>query len=245
MLDATTHLCLDIGNTWVKIAVYSNDGHLLYYDQQPDLLVSDITALRKRYATQRVLLSSTRRLRKSLLVHLQKHYDYMELSHHTPIPIHNGYETPATLGRDRLAASIGAWARAPHNDHLIIDAGTCITYDVVHNGTYIGGNIAPGIHMRLRAMHDYTDKLPLVTLTDTGRHLGTSTTEALQNGALIGTICEVESFIQRTEGLYPGIKVSITGGDGKYLADRIESDIFVAPKLVLEGLYTISNYNAD
>lgn len=240
-----TYCCIDSGNTLVKVVVYDSDQQELATCKQPDIWVRDITALRKQYDFDHVIMSSTRHVRKPLLEHLTKHYQFILLTHETAIPITNTYDTPETLGRDRLAASVGAWSRQPKATHLIIDAGTCITYDVVHAGKYLGGNISPGIHMRLQAMHHFTDKLPEPSMQDTGRHLGSSTEEALQNGALLGTICEIESFIQRTQAIYRELQVSFTGGDATYLADRIECDIFVAPNLVLEGLYTILRYNAD
>lgn len=239
-----TYCCIDLGNSRSKVAIYDEAAQLLHYDVRERLLVRDLRRWRKDYGFDHVILSSTRIVRPALRRYLADNHQYIELDHQTPIPIVNGYETPATLGRDRLAGAIGAWSRDQNASHLIIDAGTCITYDVVHNSTYIGGNIAPGIHMRLHAMHEQTDKLPLVDMEDTGRHLGNSTTAALQNGALLGTICEIESFIRRTSLIYGQLNIIFTGGDGAYLAGRLDSVIFVAPNLVLEGLFTILRYNA-
>lgn len=238
------YCCIDLGNSRSKVAIYDHDGQLLHYDVRDRLLIRDLRKWKEQLLFNHVILSSTRIVRPALRRYLLDNYQYIELDHHTPIPIVNAYETPATLGRDRLAGAIGAWSRDTSATHLIIDAGTCITYDVVYEGRYIGGNIAPGIHMRLHAMHRQTDRLPLVAMEDTGRHLGSSTTTALQNGALLGAICEVESFIRRTSLIYGQLNVTFTGGDGAYLADRLDSVIFVAPNLVLEGLFTILRYNA-
>lgn len=236
-------LCLDFGNTNVKYAVY-DERQLVAEGRQSDCLVRDIRAWRRQYAFDKVILSSTRNLRASLLRHLDREYQFVHLSHRTPLPIANAYHTPETLGRDRLAAAIGAWVDLPTAAHLVIDIGTCITYDIVAESTFMGGNIAPGVHLRIKAMNDYTDKLPLVEKHNTGHLLGRSTTEALQNGAVLGTLCEIEAFIARSKARFPSINVTLTGGDAEYFAQLLDSKIFVAPLLVLKGLNEILLYNA-
>ena len=236
-------LSIDIGNTHAKLGVF-NGKELVYTRKQGNLLVRDLKKLASSHPFTHVILSSTRNLRKSLLDFLDRTYTFIHLDHNTPLPIRNAYASPATLGRDRIAAAIGAWSLNKEASHLVIDIGTCITYDVVSQSTFEGGNIAPGVHLRIKSMNDYTDKLPLVEFKYQGHLLGKSTEEALQNGAVLGTICEIEAFINRTHRKYGRINVTLTGGDGEFFAKQLDSEIFVDPFLVLKGLNEILHYNA-
>lgn len=237
-------LCLDIGNTHAKFAIFNEQKEIVFSGKKEGLLVGDLNALKKQYSFKDVILSTTRNLRASFLKHLHTNYNFIHLDHTTPLPIGNLYSTPETLGRDRLAAGVGAWVEKSEDTHLVIDIGTCITYDLVYQSNFVGGNIAPGVYLRIKSMNDYTDKLPLVENTFQGNLLGRSTIEALQNGAVLGTICEIEAFIHRTKLEYGQINVTLTGGDGQFFAKQIDSEIFVDPYLVLKGLNEILQYNA-
>ncbi len=168
------------------------------------------------------------------------------LDHHTLIPIENLYETPETLGRDRLAAVIGANALYPKALSIVIDAGTCITFDIINNAQYLGGNISPGIRMRAQAMHDYTGLLPNVDIAYHADFIGKNTEQALQNGAVLGTIFEIDSFIASIIDKYKveDINVILTGGDADFLAKHVKSKIFVEENIVLMGLHEILKHNA-
>lgn len=199
-----------------------------------------IKSLCNTYQITDALLSSTRNIDWAVIEKAKEFISIEALDHNTFIPINNKYETPETLGKDRLAGVIGAHAKFRHDAVLVIDLGTCMTMDVIDSeGNYHGGNISPGIHLRLMAMHRYTDKLPLVDMVVNEDIFGKTTVKALQNGALYGTIGEIESFIRRTEQKFGNLKVVLTGGDADKFANMLETKIFVLPYLILEGLNEI------
>ena len=168
----------------------------------------------------------------------------IELGHDTRLPIQIVYATPGTLGMDRIAAACGAASLFPGKNCLVIDAGTCVTMDVLlKTGVYVGGNIAPGLRMRLSAMHEYTAKLPLVEPGWPELPFGDSTLHALQNGASLGIIMEIEGLLHRTKGAFGEVSIVMTGGDAVFLAERLESQIFVTPELVAQGLFQILAFN--
>ncbi len=165
----------------------------------------------------------------------------------TPIPLKNLYQSTSTLGSDRIAASVGAFSLYPSQNVLTIDAGTCIKYNFVNtNNEYIGGAISPGINMRLRSMNHFTSRLPLVQFDFNYEKLtGTSTEESLLSGALIGSVTEIESMIERYSDKYENLITVITGGDADYLCKQVKSRFFAHPDIVLNGLNTILNLNIE
>jgi type III pantothenate kinase len=170
----------------------------------------------------------------------------VELTADTPLPFHNRYATPATLGKDRLAGIAGAYARFPAQNCLVIDAGTCITYDVLTAaGDFIGGNISPGIGLRFRALPVFTAGLPLVQPGEMSGTLGNSTESAIRNGVQLGALLEVEGVIARMRGEWDKLNVLLTGGDADFFAKNLKTLIFANPDLVLEGLNKILNYNVQ
>ena len=177
---------------------------------------------------------------------MNRSFHYRQLDTRTPLPVENRYATPETLGKDRLAAAIGAWAQYPGQHCLVVDAGTCLTLDLVTaEGSYLGGNISPGVRMRLRAMHAFTARLPQVDVGAYKALLGQSTESALQNGGLLGAVLEIEGLASRLSDSYPGLITVLTGGDAAILAERLKSKIFVHLNLVLEGLNKILEYNVE
>lgn len=238
------NLCIDIGNSFIKLAVIENN-QVLHKDVVKKVYVSVIKQLRKKFGFKRVIIGASGRIPKGLVRHLSANYHLMILDAMTKLPITIGYHTPETLGRDRVAAVIGANVLFPEHDNAVIDIGTCITYDVITmEKHYIGGNIAPGVELRLKSMNDYTARLPLVKRGSLESLLGLSTEEALQNGATLGTLLEIESFIERIRREFEGININLTGGDADFFGDKINSQIFVNPNLVLIGLNEIMNFNA-
>jgi type III pantothenate kinase len=164
----------------------------------------------------------------------------------TPTPLTNRYRTPATLGTDRLAAAVGAWAQQPHRPLLVIDAGSCITFDfVTAEGEYVGGNIAPGMHARLRAIDDYFPRLPLVEPEGPTPELGYDTQTAIRAGVIKGMRHEIEGYIHHFKAKYPQLLVFLTGGDAKRLAITQTSRTFADDFLVPKGLNATLNAALD
>lgn len=235
-------LCLDIGNTFVKWAVFNTKGEVLATHRQKQLSINGLSRLVRRHNISGSMLSTTRDLSTSWLQSYSAKTDFLILDTSTPIPIANQYKTPKTLGKDRVAAAVAAHDLSRAETIIVIDAGTCITLDIVSQDCFIGGNISPGIYMRSMAMHKYTDKLPLVPVSLPAELYGVDTYTALQNGAVRGTILEVHAFIERVKAKYRRVDIFITGGDGTFLSENLNYQIFADPLLVLKGLFTIYKY---
>ena len=168
----------------------------------------------------------------------------ISLSHLTPLPIRSSYQTPETLGKDRLAAVVGAASLQPETDLLVIDAGTAVTYDFIDaSGVYHGGNIAPGVEMRLKALHTFTQKLPLVKIDTNVDFLGKDTQSAIQAGVLYGIVLEIDGYIERLMLKYPKLSVFLTGGSAVLFDNKLKSRIFADKNLVLTGLNRILQHN--
>lgn len=220
-------------------------GEVTYLKRLKKVLVKDIKSLRKKYPFERCIVSSVRKTKPYFLDYLTKHHGLITLSHKTKVPVTNNYGTPKTLGLDRLAAVVGAASEYPGERALVIDIGTCMTYDFIdEKKRYWGGNIAPGVELRLQAMHHFTSALPLVKRKWNPEILGSSTKTAIQNGAVWGIKLEIESFIKTLTSKKGHLHVILTGGDATYFGELIESEIFVAPNLLLKGLNEILKYNS-
>jgi type III pantothenate kinase len=160
------------------------------------------------------------------------------------LPIQVAYQTPQTLGKDRIAAVVGALALFPAENCLVIDAGSCITYEFLQaTGVYLGGNIAPGVNMRLRAMHEFTARLPQVDLQAVEQWIGSSTAKAMNNGALLGVVLEIVGYAQKWAAERGNIRSILTGGDAPRLLEALPIKVEHEPDLVLIGLNKILKHN--
>lgn len=237
------NLCIDFGNTNVKLSVYNGDLERYYYKNK-ELTTEKVDEIFSEYAIEKTIVSSTRNLEDAFLHHLGLKTNLYILDHTTKIPIKNLYRTPETLGKDRLAAVVGATSIFPNTNCIVIDAGTCLTMDFIDDQKqYHGGNISPGIYMRRQAMHDYTDKLPLVDLEYPESFIGNDTGSALKNGILRGTIYEIESFIGLVNEKFGSSNILFTGGDVKFFEEHLKFTIFASSNLVLVGLNEILKIN--
>lgn len=238
------NLVIDIGNTRAKAGVFRN-GELQYREAREKWEIDDFMALATNHNVQNVILSTVAGAVSGLLQEtLSSRFFFLELNAATPLPIANHYRTPETLGKDRLAAVAGAYALFPGQPCLVVDAGTCITYDLLSSeGVYLGGNIAPGIAMRLKAMHTFTARLPLVETGPLDNWVGDSTETALRNGAQLGVLLEAEGYIRYGHSRFGALRAIFTGGDADFFAKSLKSEIFVNHNLVLIGLDQILNYN--
>ena len=177
----------------------------------------------------------------------------------TPVPIINLYKTPLTLGADRLAASVAVSTCNIGRNILVIDIGTCITYDFVNSkGEYEGGNISPGIEMRLRSLHAFTSKLPYVDFVGYTPEMGDTTETAIRSGVINGVKCEIEGYINTFSSKYPQLYVYLTGGSYVNLHFSEKNHTFAPANpngatikiienglLVPEGLNAILEYNKN
>ena len=227
----------DFGNTAVKYARY-HDRHRVHTERIDDFTVDFFRTFRFDAAHDHLVFCTTRQLAPAVRSCLRR-YHAREISP-ADVPLQIAYATPQTLGRDRLAAVAGARAEFPHRNVLVVDAGTCLTYEwITAAGVYLGGNISPGLHMRLDAMHHFTAKLPRATATLPDFPIGTSTQTALQNGALRGLLYEVHGAIAWTHTHHTDPVVLSTGGGGAFLAQHLP-DTHHRAHLVLDGLATLA-----
>jgi len=192
------------------------------------------------------ILSSVKPVDDEILRFLSGNFDlFIELDHQTELPIKNLYETPETLGKDRLAAAVGANELFPNQNLLIIDAGTAITYDLVsEKNEFIGGNISPGLQMRFKALNHFTGKLPLVSYSDEFKDIGRNTTDAIRAGVQNGILYEIAQTIELFNKNYQNLQIVMTGGDSIFFDKKLNYTIFVHFNITLIGLNRILEHNA-
>ncbi len=211
------------------------------------LTVSHLKMLKDEHPQlNRAILSSVKPVDEEILQFLSGNFDlFIELDHQTEIPIKNLYESPETLGKDRLAAAVGANELFPNQNILIIDAGTAITYDLVsEKNEFIGGNISPGLQMRFKALNHFTGKLPLVSHSDEFQDIGRNTTEAIRAGVQNGILYEIAQTIELFDKNYRDLQIVMTGGDSAFFDKKLNYNLFVHFNITLIGLNTILEYNA-
>lgn len=241
------NLIIDIGNTRTKVALIEDDKIIekrVYDELNIDVLLD----LKSNYNIKAMIISTVRQIIATSILNKIEEWNifFIQLSHHTPLPIKNNYQTPETLGKDRLAAVVAASQIYTNENCLVIDAGTCITYDfITAKNDYLGGSISPGLTMRYRAMHEFTAALPLLNKQRLNTFVGYNTVTAMQTGVNFGLSFEIQGFINKYIHKFGQIKVIMTGGDAAYLASQMKNKIFVNPDLVLIGLYKILTYNAN
>ena len=236
------NICIDFGNTTVKAAVFEGKTLLEHY---PKLTQVELLSFVNTHTDHKLAIASVSN-EVTHIVNLIEHKERLTiLNHLTPVPVKNLYQTPKTLGMDRLAAVVGANFLYPNTDCLVIDAGTCITYDLVDRlGQYHGGSISLGIAMRYKAIHHYTAKLPLLEMGDFEGLIGTNTEDAIVSGINQGVVGEMTWIINQYKAQYPQIRTVMCGGSTAFFETKIKEHIFAVPELVLIGLNTILNYNA-
>ena len=230
---------IDVGNSQVKIGLFQEDK--LYKVEKVES--SAILSFLQKNNVSNLIISAVND-DYSLISLLGNEYPkIIELKPGTAVPLKIDYETPNTLGIDRVAAAIGA-LKSFQGPLVVVDAGTCITCDLIdEKNIFRGGTISPGLQMRLQAMHTFTAKLPLVKLKRPKQLVGKSTDEAILSGVVNGSRQEIAGLIRQYQKEHPDLKVIICGGDALYFDKIIELNIFVLPNLVLEGLNAILRFN--
>jgi type III pantothenate kinase len=227
-------LVVDAGNTRIKVALFKNE-ELLEYKAFTNNQLDKLQHALLKYKSLPGIISSVRSEKnttwlKNLLPKA------ILFSHKLDLPLKNNYATPEKLGLDRLANAV-AVNHLSENNGLAIDVGTCIKYDFVNDsGTYLGGSISPGIELRFKAMHQFTDRLPLVSIYEDVLPIGNNTDESLKSGVMLGIQHEINGFIERYRQQYPELTIFLTGGDAHYFDFDKNCSIFVDENLTLKGL---------
>ena len=240
------YLIVDVGNSRAKVVVVQDDK--VVYQLVLEELIGDVVSdIVKRYQDICAsIISTTRGDGERLKAMVERYVERVLLftPATTPIPLKNGYHTPQTLGADRLAAAVGAWAMSPDSDVMVVDFGTAITIDYVIGGEYRGGNISPGVTTRFRALADYTACLPLCQPTDEVLAFGRTTKEAIEQGVMRGVENEIRGYVEAFSKENDKKRIIFTGGDAKYFVKRIKNTIFADCEPLIYGLTTILKYNA-
>ncbi len=235
------NLVIDIGNTRVKAALFNNDELVeIKWFSSPAEVLNDLTFIER---ANRAIIGSVIDETEQFLKKLNEIMPACLFTSQTKIPLKNLYQSVSTLGSDRLAASIGAFAFFPNSNTLVIDAGTCIKYNFTNaSNKYLGGGISPGLNMRFRALHEFTGKLPLIKMdTEYEGLIGTTTQNSILSGVITGSIAEIDGIISLYRAQYSGVICVLTGGDSEHLAKQLKSSIFTRQNLVLQGLNYILN----
>jgi len=247
------NLCIDQGNSRTKVALMTDEGKIMKHLIYKSFSSADVERLFDLYDITDSIISSVVDIEAAVVNTLHRRSQHFVLfDHMTPVPIVNRYDTPQTLGQDRLAAAVGAKSLCPNENLLIIDAGSAITYDFVSaEGEYMGGNIAPGIKMRFTMLQRMTKKLPLVDAEENELIplFGTNTRDAIAAGVIRGVAYEVKGYMRTLKEKMPHYQTFLTGGHAPYVINNVRSsrnekrEICYEKNLVLIGLNTILVYN--
>ncbi|MBJ6117587.1 type III pantothenate kinase [Pontibacter sp. BT310] len=235
-------IAVDVGNTGTKYGIFEGNslvkqGYFQGIDNMPGEILN--------HTFEDAIVASVAADAANYSARLSVSGNIVTLSAQTALPVLNNYKTPQTLGADRIAAAVGANYLFPGRNCLVFDAGTAITHEFITNdGTYMGGGIAPGLRMKLKALHTFTERLPLIDqIPDKFPLTGQSTQESILSGVLTGTVAELNGLIQLYSEKAPDLTVILCGGDAGFFESNLKGRIFVIPELVLIGLHRILTYN--
>lgn len=237
-------LTIDVGNTRIKVAVFEHNKQLEYFIFDSEEALKNFENIFKKYSQlEKIILSSVGKLDENVLNYIKSKVSIDIVSHQSKFPFKNLYATPETLGIDRMVLAAGATLQFPNQNRLVIDAGTCITYDYINaKDEYLGGAISPGLSIRYKSLNNYTSKLPLLTLNDDFEIIGNSTKNAIHSGVINGVIFEIEGFISQYSLKNQDLTIILTGGDADFLAKRLKNTIFANSNFLLESLNLLSLY---
>ena len=246
-------LAVDVGNTKIKVAVFEGSNLIERFDFYSSELQKQIEfTLNKYQSISDLVVASVGNIPKEAFLVFEKQLNVHIITHKTTFPFYNKYETPHSLGIDRMVLASGAVLNFPKQNRLVIDAGTCITYDFIdENDNYLGGAISPGIRLRYESLHNYTAKLPLLSLelfeeqsknSEQHEFIGNSTSNSIHSGVLNGVQNEIEGFIAQYQRVYPKFIIILTGGDTEFLAKRLKNTIFANSNFLLESLNQTFQY---
>lgn len=239
------NLIVDVGNSLIKIAVFQEDKLL----EKTVVEVASFDKYQKRISDKypdinKCILASVGRLPKEVIINLEKRYQVLILNANLKFPFHNNYATPTTLGVDRIALVAAAVKHYPNSDVLIVDAGSCITYDFIgKDQVYLGGAISPGLRLRYKSLHNFTAQLPLLDTEMPQNIIGNSTAASIHSGVVFGIIKEIDGVINEYKNDYSDLTVILTGGDANFLSKQLKNSIFANSNFLLEGLNFILEYN--
>ena len=241
------NLIIDIGNTSTKLAVFQRDKVLIAKTVEGFSLVIEVENLLKQFnEIKRGFVSSVGFLSEDELKTLEKRLPMTILNSTLKLPFKVHYKTPNSLGADRLALMAAAATQYSGKNVLVIDAGSCITYDFIDSKkNYLGGAIAPGIQMRYKSLGDFTSSLPTLQKIVPKSSIGNSTQDSIHSGVINGVLYEIEGTVNEYQNKYPDLTVILTGGDADFLCKQLKISIFANSDFLLEGLNFLLEYNSN
>ena len=245
LILCSMNLVIDAGNTSVKLAVFDKGKLIFHQNAEMNHLARQVRETCDQYPKiTHGIVSSVGNLDSKVLGVLAVFCNVHELSPSSETPFKNSYATPQTLGVDRIALATAAFYHNPKGNTLVIDAGTCVTYDMVNDyGEYLGGAISPGLHMRYKALHQQTSRLPLLKPIGLLDFIGNSTPTSIHSGIVNGICQEIDGVIEQYKSRFTDLTVILTGGDALFLSKRLKNTIFADSKFLLVGLNYLLEYN--
>jgi type III pantothenate kinase len=239
------NLVIDAGNTQIKFAVFRRNKLLHVESSNEADFANHLKGVFTKYPNiSRAVISSVSNLDRCTVKAVSVFCEVYELTPGLKLPFKNSYATPQTLGPDRLALATAAFYYNPKGNTLVIDAGTCITYDMVNDhGEYLGGAISPGLYMRYNALNKYTARLPLLTPEEVLDFIGNATDSSIHSGVVNGICLEIDGVIGQYKSRFRDLTVILTGGDAQFLSKRLKNTIFAHSNFLLEGLNQLLEYN--
>jgi type III pantothenate kinase len=240
------NLIIDVGNTLIKFAVFQGDKILEKKTVTSEEALETFKKIIKDYRSiEKAIVSSVGKLEKSVLDSIKEKLDVLILDKDTELPFKNHYKTPQTLGVDRIALVSASVKHYPNTNVLIIDAGTCITYDfITKDNEYIGGAISPGIRLRYTTLNTLTANLPLLETEMPEQLIGSTTAKSIHSGVVFGVLKEIDGVIDEYQEKYEDLTVILTGGDTDFLSKQLKNGIFANSNFLLEGLNFILEFNS-
>ncbi|MGB7394226.1 MAG: type III pantothenate kinase [Pricia sp.] len=239
------NLIIDAGNTAVKLAVFDRKKLVFHQRSEFEHVARQVKEICDHYPKiNHGIVSSFGNLDRKVMAVLAVFAEMHELGPSSKVPFKNSYATPQTLGVDRMALATSAFYHNPKANTLVIDAGTCITYDMVNDyGEYLGGAISPGLNMRYKALHGQTERLPLLQPGEFSNLIGNSTETGIHSGVINGMCLEIDGVIEQYLSRFSDLTVILTGGDAPFLSKRLKNTIFAHSNFLLEGLNYLLEYN--
>jgi type III pantothenate kinase len=235
------NLVVDYGNSLAKVGTF--DHHTMI-DHQIFTTADELKFFLQNFSADNFIISSVNHDASTILQWVSHIKHKFILTTTLPLPIENRYGTPTTLGVDRIAGVCGAQQKFPGEHCLVIDAGTCVTYDFIDNKkNFLGGGISPGLKMRFKAVNTFTARLPLISAVDNPDLIGSTTETCIQSGVVLGMVEEIQGIIVRYQQKFEGMRVILCGGDTRFFENKLKGPIFAIPELVLSGLNSILIYN--
>ncbi|MFM9987977.1 type III pantothenate kinase [Flavobacterium sp.] len=237
-------LIIDVGNTRIKSAVFEQDTLVeVNFFSNESFKTSIENILKKFDKITNLVIASVGILEKEAFQSFSNQVKINFISRESNFPFQNNYISPSTLGIDRMVLSAGAVLQFPKQNRLIIDAGTCVTYDFIDDkDVYHGGAISPGIRLRYEVMHNYTAKLPLLSIEESEKVIGNTTNQSLHSGVINGITFEIDGFIDSIKSKNENFIIILTGGDANFLAKRLKNTIFANSNFLLESLNNLYQY---